>query len=179
MYFNKEIIFKNKKSQSVATIYHLQKYIFLQKTRAECQLKHIVDRIKNRLGDGVLSIVLFGSMTREDFTESSDIDVLVIARNLPDDWRDKDKIILELAEIGSDHRRPVHITLTDEYEMNASIEQGAPLVFGLHDANRVIFGRDRFFEKLMEQFEDNMKRWGVKKIGNGEWFAPGLAVIDV
>lgn len=57
-------------------------------------LKHIVDRIKNRLGDGVLSIVLFGSMTRGDFTESSDIDVLVIARNLPDDWRDRDKIIL-------------------------------------------------------------------------------------
>jgi len=25
MYFNKEIIFKNKKSQSVATIHHLQK----------------------------------------------------------------------------------------------------------------------------------------------------------
>jgi len=38
MYFNKEIIFKNKESQSVATIRHLQKYTFLQKTRAECQV---------------------------------------------------------------------------------------------------------------------------------------------
>lgn len=142
-------------------------------------LKRIVDRIRDKLGEDVLSIVLFGSITRGDFTESSDIDVLVIARNLPDDWRDRDEILLELAEIRSDHIRPVHITLTDEYEMNASIDQGAPLVFGLHDANRVIFGRDRFFEKLMGQFEDNMKRWGVKKIGNGEWFAPGLAVIDL
>jgi predicted nucleotidyltransferase len=142
-------------------------------------LKQIVDRIKNRLGDGVLSLVLFGSMTRGDFTDSSDIDVLVIARNLPDDWWDRDKIVLELAEIGYDHRRAVHSTLTDEYEMKASIDQGAPLVFGLHDANRVVFGRDGFFEKLMKRFDDNMKRWGVKKIGNGEWFAPGLAVIDV
>jgi len=142
-------------------------------------LKQIVDRIKNRLGEGVLSIVLFGSMTRGDFTESSDIDVLVIARNLPDDWRDRDKIILELAEIGFKYGRPVHITLTDEYEMNASIEQGAPLVFGLHDANKIVFGRDGFFEKLMKRFDDNMKRWGVRKIRNGEWFAPGLAVIDV
>ena len=142
-------------------------------------LKPIVDRIRDKLGEDVLSIVLFGSMTRGDFTVSSDIDVLVIARNLPDDWRGRDKILLELSEIRSDHRRPVHITLTDEYAMNASIDQGAPLVFGLHDANRVIFGRDGFFEKLMEQFENNMKRWGVRKIGNGEWFAPGLAVIDV
>ena len=142
-------------------------------------LKRIVDRIRDKLGENVLSIVLFGSMTRGDFTDSSDIDVQVIARNLPDDWRDRDKILLELAEIGSDHIRPVYITLTDEYAMNASINQGAPLVFGLHDANRVIFGRDRFFEKLMGQLEANMKRWGVKKIGNGEWFAPGLAVVDV
>ena len=37
VYFNKEIIFENQKSQSIATIHHLQKYIFLQKTRAECQ----------------------------------------------------------------------------------------------------------------------------------------------
>ena len=36
--FNKEIIFKNQKSQSVATINHLQKYIFLRKTRVECQV---------------------------------------------------------------------------------------------------------------------------------------------
>jgi len=142
-------------------------------------LKPIVDRIRDKLGEDVLSIVLFGSMTRGDFTASFDIDVLVIARNLPDDWRGRDKILLELSEIRSDHRRPVHITLTDEYAMNASIDQGAPLVFGLHDANRVIFGRDGFFEKLMEQFENNMKQWGVRKIGNGGWFAPGLAVIDV
>jgi len=145
----------------------------------ENTLKRIVDRIRAKLGEDVVSIVLFGSMTRGDFTESSDIDVLVIARNLPDDWRDRDKIILELAEIGSAHRRPVHITLTDEYEMNASVEQGAPLVFGLHDANRVVFGRGGFFEKLMKRLDDNMLRWGVRKIRNGEWFAPGLAVIDV
>nr|QNO49521.1 hypothetical protein FBKNMHLG_00040 [Methanosarcinales archaeon ANME-2c ERB4] len=38
MYFNKEIIFKNQKSQSVAAIHHLQKIYLLTKTRAECQL---------------------------------------------------------------------------------------------------------------------------------------------
>ncbi|MEA1893829.1 MAG: nucleotidyltransferase domain-containing protein [Euryarchaeota archaeon] len=147
-------------------------------TNYEDILKRIVDRIGDKLGEDVLSIVLFGSMIRREFIESSNIDMLVIARNLPDYWRGRYKILIELAEIRSDHERPVHITLTYEYEMNASIDQGAPLAFGLHDANRVIFGRDRFFEKLMRQLEDNMKRWGVKKIGNGEWFAPGLAVID-
>ena len=38
MYFNKEIIFKNQKSQAIATIRHLQKIDLFAKTRAECQL---------------------------------------------------------------------------------------------------------------------------------------------
>ena len=38
MYFNKEIIFKNQKSQAIATIRHLQKIDLFAKTRAECQV---------------------------------------------------------------------------------------------------------------------------------------------
>jgi len=37
MYFNKSIIFKNPKSQAIATIRHLQKIDLFAKTRAECQ----------------------------------------------------------------------------------------------------------------------------------------------
>jgi hypothetical protein len=38
MYFNKSIIFKNPKSQAIATIRHLQKIDLFAKTRAECQI---------------------------------------------------------------------------------------------------------------------------------------------
>ena len=38
MYFNKSVIFKNPKSQAIATIRHLQKIDLFAKTRAECQI---------------------------------------------------------------------------------------------------------------------------------------------
>ncbi|MEA3281886.1 MAG: hypothetical protein U9Q68_04890, partial [Euryarchaeota archaeon] len=38
MYFNKLIIFKNQKSQAIATIHHLQKIDLFAKTRVECQI---------------------------------------------------------------------------------------------------------------------------------------------
>ena len=41
MYFNKSIIFKNPKSQALATIRHLQKIDLFAKTRAECQFLDI------------------------------------------------------------------------------------------------------------------------------------------
>jgi len=39
MYFNKSIIFKNPKSQALATIRHLQKIYLFAKTCAECQMQ--------------------------------------------------------------------------------------------------------------------------------------------
>ena len=44
MYFNKEIIFKNQKSQAIATIRHLQKIDLFAKTRAECQIYSITGK---------------------------------------------------------------------------------------------------------------------------------------
>jgi len=49
MYFNKEIIFKNQKSQSVAAIPHLQKIYLLTKTRAECQEMEANQNIKEAI----------------------------------------------------------------------------------------------------------------------------------
>jgi len=43
MYFNKSIIFKNIKSQAIATILHLQKIYLFAKTRAECQCNDPLD----------------------------------------------------------------------------------------------------------------------------------------
>jgi len=147
--------------------------------KMETIMKNITKRIKHRFGEALLSIVLFGSIARGNFTESSDIDVLVIVQDLTDDWRARDKIVLELAEIGFEYGRSVHITLTDINEIEFSIEHGSPLVFELYDTNRIVFDKNEFFEMQMEKFNDNMKKWRAKKIREGEWVVPGLAVINV
>jgi len=145
----------------------------------ETIMRNIVKRIKHRFGEDLRSIVLFGSMARGDFTESSDIDVLVIVQDSTDDWRAMDKIVLELAEIGFEYGRSVHITLTDLSEIEVSIEHGSPLAFELYDTNKIVFDRDGFFEMQMEKINENMKKWGAKKIRKGEWIVPGLAIINV
>ena len=47
-------------------------------------LNEVVEELKERLTDGLVAVVLFGSRARGDAHEESDWDVLVIARNLPD-----------------------------------------------------------------------------------------------
>ncbi len=44
----------------------------------------IVNALKKKLGDDLIAVALFGSYARGDYHERSDIDLLLIARNLPE-----------------------------------------------------------------------------------------------
>jgi len=57
-------------------------------------LADFANRLRQRYGDDLLHLVLFGSKARGDFDEESDLDVLVVIR-MPDDdyWRYWDEIV--------------------------------------------------------------------------------------
>ncbi|ATZ61201.2 MAG: nucleotidyltransferase domain-containing protein [Methanosarcinales archaeon Met12] len=135
-------------------------------------------KCQDRFGENLLSLVLFGSIVRGGATEGSDIDGLVIVKGLEKDWRARDKITLELEELGFRYEKTIHLTLVGEKDMDLSINFGSPLMFEIYDANEVIFDKNNFFEKSMAKFEKNMKKWKAKKTAYGEWDVPGLAVIS-
>ena len=49
-------------------------------TREQAALAALVDRLRQRYGDDLLRVVLFGSKARGDFDAESDLDVLVVVR---------------------------------------------------------------------------------------------------
>jgi hypothetical protein len=54
----------------------------------------LVDRLRQRYGDDLLRVVLFGSKARGDFDDESDLDVLVVVRMSDDDyWRYWNEIV--------------------------------------------------------------------------------------
>jgi len=50
-----------------------------------------IDHLRQRYGDGLLRVVLFGSKARGNFDSESDLDVLVVVRG-QDEWRCEDEI---------------------------------------------------------------------------------------
>jgi predicted nucleotidyltransferase len=135
--------------------------------------------LKQKFSQDLISIVLFGSIVKGNFTSTSDIDVLVVCEAPIKDWRARDKMILELTEeIELKYATPIHMTLMGKDEISQAIDSVYPLMLEIYDANEIVYDENNFFGRLLKYFEENIQRLHAKKIEEGVWKIPGLAVIE-
>lgn len=80
-----------------------------------------VEELKNRIGNEIVKIVLFGSKVRGDFNQESDIDIFVLVREKTPDIRDRVGNLT--ADYIFDHDIPLSPVLydLDEYNQNRKL----------------------------------------------------------
>ena len=134
-----------------------------------------LQNIKEKFKANLTSIILFGSVARNEIKEDSDIDLIVICRELPKDWRKMDQAVIELEKTGFGFGRTVHIELLTEKEFEFSVKEGAPLLFEVITDNRIVYDKG-FFKKQATIFKSNIGRWDAKKTDKFTWEVPELAI---
>ena len=79
----------------------LDKRLAHLKPSERAALAELVDRLRQRYSDNLLRVVLFGSKARGDFDEESDLDVLVVVTQIPDEvyWQHRRAIIKETCDL--------------------------------------------------------------------------------
>jgi predicted nucleotidyltransferase len=140
--------------------------------------KVLADVVKKALFlfDGrLVSVVLFGSRARGTAHFHSDFDLLIVARALPDE-EGRDKLALDIAEIGFEYGLSLQIILTTLEETLLSAKTGAPLMFEIYDAHRIIYDKEGVFGYVIQEFAEQLHRWKARKIKDRVWEVPGLAV---
>lgn len=95
------------------------------------EIKNIVDKIKGI--NGVLAIVLFGSYSRGDFDEGSDIDLLVVFRN-KEELREGTKQVYNISAKSDYFFQIVCLTL-DEL-------RDSPLLSSILREGKIYYGKD-------------------------------------
>ena len=137
-------------------------------------LKDVLNKARQLLGDTLTSVVLFGSRARGDSHPDSDLDLLIVAQSLPDE-AGRRELALDIAEVGFDYGLPVQVILASVEETEGAVNTGAPLMFEIHDAHRVVYDKDDFFRNLVNDFAGLLETWQVRKIKDRVWEVPGLA----
>ena len=100
-------------------------------------LDEFMEKCRNKFGNKLISIVLFGSYAKGTYVKYSDVDLLVVAEGLPENRIARHKILNEvkLEFIYKYHIRisPIFIEPDD-----LSVEHINPLVYGILTGYRVL-----------------------------------------
>lgn len=124
--------------------------------------KEFVDLQKERINNLIESlnfeprcIVLFGSLAKGNYSESSDIDLLIVAEsNL--NWFDRHR--------GIENGMDVFIYTPDEIEKMLSMDNGF-ILDTLEDGTALY--DDGYWKRMKKKFSDRKKSGIIKKIKNG------------
>ena len=134
----------------------------------------LFESIRHFYGERLISVVLFGSVARGTFNFFSDIDVLIIARELPQGRilrvREFEKVEEELIPLLDELRREAGIQteISPILKSPEEAQRGSPLFLDMVEDGIILFDRDNFFSNILDRLRDRLKALGAKRVWRGE-----------
>jgi predicted nucleotidyltransferase len=139
-------------------------------------LKALVVACQRHYGRRLISLAVFGSVGRGTPRPDSDIDLLIVAEDLP---RGRVARVAEFAMVEADvadglrRLRSVGVTteLSPVIKTRSEVEEGSPLFLDMLEDARLLADREAFLEQAFERFRVRLARLGARRIWRGNaWF---------
>ncbi len=147
-------------------------------------LKEIFDELVTKVvgaaqvvyGEQLVSIVLYGSGARGTMRYDSDLDLLIVVRDLP---RGRLKRVEEFEAIeetvAEDFRHAaspgINTTLSPVFKTPEEVLAGSPLFFDMVEDARVLYDGNGFFAKKLARLRNRFAELGAKRIWKGNaWY---------
>ena len=131
-------------------------------------LQELMDSCKNIIGKNLKAIVLFGSRASGTAKKDSDFDVLIIADDLPQDWRQRDTIILEI-----DRHGIFDLLLYTGEELENAINAANPIIMNIFDRpHKILYGKS-FIDLKARLYADEITKCHILRLGNNTWKIAG------
>ena len=144
--------------------------------RYEEILKRLRAELIAHYGPRLVSVAVFGSVGRGTPRQDSDIDVLIVARDLPRgrtarvgeflpvDARVESWLSKAQGSVGS-------VMLSPVFKTPAEVEAGSPLFLDMIDDARLLHDTDGFFRRYLDGFRRRLQALGSRRIWLGNaWY---------
>jgi predicted nucleotidyltransferase len=132
----------------------------------------LLEETKSFYGDRLISFVIFGSVARETFRYDSDIDLLIIAEDLP---KGRMKRVAQFSAV-EDRIAPFLESLKKEgidtfisaiFKTPQEAELGSPLFLDMVEDARILYDKNAFFAKRLDRLRKRLKELGAKRVWRG------------
>ena len=137
----------------------------------------LLSEIKSFYGKRLISVVVFGSVARETQTFVSDIDILIIAKELPNGRirriREFDSVEekIEPRLKSLQQKEGIHTYISAIIKSPEEAEKGSLLFLDMVEDGRILFDENRFFRGVLDKLRNRLKELGSKRIWRGNaWY---------
>jgi len=139
-------------------------------------LAKIVSAAQALYGDRLVSIVLYGSVARGMMRHDSDVDLLIVARDLPrgrlkrvEEFESVEEAVAE--EIRRAAGRGIDAMLSPVLKTPDEVQAGSPLFLDMVEDARLLYDRNGFFAQQLARLKDRLVDLGAKRIWKGNaWY---------
>ena len=120
--------------------------------------------------------VVFGSIARETFRFNSDIDILIIAENLPHGRMKRVREFLAVEKriesfLWSLEKQGIHTYISPIFKTPDEVKKGSPLFLDMVEDARILYDKDDFFTNWLKRFISRLKKLGAKRVWRGNmWY---------
>jgi uncharacterized protein len=122
--------------------------------------------------EGLVAIVLFGSVARRDARPTSDMDVLLVAEGLPRSQADRRQPFLDAWETVRMARGLPHVEWNLIVKTRDEATYHSPLYLDMVEDAILILDSERFFENVLARMRERMRELGSRRIHlpDGSWY---------
>ena len=138
------------------------------KTRTE--IKAFCRRLKRSWGDDLVTLALFGSRVRGNARPESDIDLLIVKKDLPSSRLDRTLMVYRLAQAISEeyaHRLSAICYTPDEARIIK------PFYLDMLAHVKILVDREEFFQQILDQLRARLHSLGARRLrdanGHSYW----------
>lgn len=137
--------------------------------------KELLRESKKFYGDRLISLVIFGSVARGTYRNDSDLDILLVIDGLP---KGRIRRIAEFMEIEkklepmltSLRKDGIYTELSPILKTPEEAEAGSPLFLDMVEDARLLYDRDGFFSKILNQLRQRLIKLGARRIWKGDFW---------
>ncbi len=131
-------------------------------------LNRLTSLCKEYYGERLISLAVFGSVGRGTARPDSDIDLLLVVKDLPIGRMAR---VVEFSAVENALEIKNHIELSPVFKTPEEIADGSPLLLDMVEDARVLFDREDFFKHAMENLKERLHRLNARRVWQGNaWY---------
>lgn len=139
-------------------------------------ITNMLEIMKEEFKDDLISVIVYGSVARGDNRNDSDVDLLIIMKNLPKDSMLKRIRLFETKvedklNLDKYWKMGYYVSLSPVLKTPEEAEKFSPLYLDMVYDAVILYDRDYFFTRILEKLRARLQELGAERVRMGKkWY---------